>query len=217
MAPPDRRNRPHTAIVAAFAVAITAAALAEYPKPSLYPVSWELGFTHGTPRRIVVDVPGETVPQAYWYMTYTVTNKTDREQMFLPVFELLTRDGQVIRSDNKIPAKVFDVIKSRERNQFLEPFTKISGELRIGEDQARDGVAIWPELDSRMGRFSVFVSGLSGEAVVMQDDSGAVMKDKSGEPIILRKTLELKYHIRGDEVYPGEDEVNKTTQVWVMR
>jgi ABC-type transporter MlaC component len=43
------------------------------------------------------------------------------------------------------------------------------------------------------------------------------MKDKDGNPIILRKTLQLNYHIRGDDVYPGEDEVNVNKSDWVMR
>src|ERR1041384_1948066 len=43
------------------------AAVAQYPKPSIYPVSWELKFTHGLPKRIVVEVPGSSTPQAFWY------------------------------------------------------------------------------------------------------------------------------------------------------
>src|SRR5436309_10296030 len=85
-----------------------------YPKPSPYPVSWELKFEHGKPQRIVVEVPGAAAPQAYWYLTYTVTNNTDKEQTFLPVFEMLTEDGRIIRSDKAIPAGVFGAIKQRE-------------------------------------------------------------------------------------------------------
>jgi len=58
-------------ICAAFAVCT---ARADYPKPSPYPISWELNFEHSKPKRIVVDVPGQSAPKAYWYMTYTVTN-----------------------------------------------------------------------------------------------------------------------------------------------
>jgi hypothetical protein len=35
--------------------------------------------------------------------------------------------------------------------------------------------------------------------------------------VILRKTLQLNYLVRGDDVYPGEDEVNENPQEWVMR
>src|SRR4051812_35912311 len=60
---------------------------AEYPKPSPYPKSWELEFQHGLPKRVVVQTVGKPA-QAYWYMTYSVTNNTDKEQLFLPAFEL---------------------------------------------------------------------------------------------------------------------------------
>ncbi|MDW8263539.1 MAG: hypothetical protein RMJ35_13510 [Phycisphaerales bacterium] len=180
-----------------------------YPRPALYPTSWELDFSHGLPQRIVVEVPGQG-GQAFWYMTYTVTNNSDREQMFLPLFELLTEDGRTVRSDQSIPAVVFERIRERERKSLLEPFYKTAGPLLIGPEQAKDGVAIWPEIQLRMGRFSIFVEGLSGETATV----------KLGErDVILRKTLQLNYHIRGDEVYPGEDEVNRDepAEVWIMR
>ena len=63
----------------------------------------------------------------------------------------------------------------------------------------------------------IFVGGLSGEAVRLKNDDGTEAKNAEGKPIILRKTLQLNYHIRGDEVYPGEDEVDKEPEAWVMR
>jgi hypothetical protein len=142
-------------------------------------------------------------------MTYTVTNNTDHEQLFLPEFDLVTEDGKVVRNDTNIPAAVFQAIKKREGMRFLQPAAQIGGELRIGDDQAKDGVAIWPEPSPRMGKFQIFVSGLSGET--------ATVKGPDGKDIILRKTLELNYLIRGDDVYPGEDDVNEEPQRWVMR
>lgn len=191
--------------------------LADYPKPSPYPIAWELKFDYGTPRRLVIDVPGSPVAQAYWYLTYTVTNNTDREQTFMPIFELLTEDGSVIRSDKNIPARVFETIKTQEKIKFLEPYPQIAGEIRLGEDQARDGVAIWPEPRSEMGHFSIFVGGLSGEIVQLKDAAGNPVKNAEGTPVILRKTLQLNYLIRGDNVFPGEDEVNENPKQWVMR
>lgn len=185
------------------------AAPVEYPKPALYPTTWELGFTSALPQRIVVDLPGKG-PQAFWYVTYTVTNNTDREQLFLPRFDLLTNDGEVIRSERGVPAVVFEQIKQREKKSLMEPFHQIGGSLRIGEDQARDGVAIWPEPAGKMGRFSIFVEGLSGETATVK---------LGDQDVILRKQLQLNYHIRGDEVYRGEDPVtaSDTAQAWVMR
>jgi hypothetical protein len=185
------------------------AAWADFPKPSVYPVSWELKFTHGVPKRVVVNVPGVSEPKAYWYLTYEVMNSTDREMTFLPVFQMLTQEGKVVRSDNGIPGKVLEVIRTRENNPNLMSMAQIGGTLRIGEDQAKDGMAVWEEIPGRAGQFSVFVQGLSGET--------ANVKGPDGKEVTLRKTLQLNYLIRGDEVYPGEDQVNENPSRWVMR
>ncbi len=191
-------------------------AAGSYPKPSPFPVTWEFDFRHKPVKRIVVDVPGGA-PQAFWYMTYSVTNKTDQARTFLPVFEMLTEDGKVIRSDRNLPYKVFTEIKAREKNRFLEHFTQIGGEVRIGEDEARDGVAIWKEPSPEMGTFSIFLTGLSGEIARLKDAEGKDLKGADGQSIILRKTLQMNYFVRGDEVYPGQDEVNTRPEAWVMR
>lgn len=189
---------------------------ADHPKPSVYPISWELKFDHSKAKRIVVDVPGQG-NRAFWYMTYTVMNPTDQEQQFLPEFEMLTRDGKVMRSDNNISPKVLDAIKQRERNNALQSALQIAGPIRAGEDQAKEGVAIFPEPDPRMGTFSIFVSGLSGEIAQVKDDNGQAVKDKDGQPIILRKTLEAVYQVPGDERFPGEDAIVDKGENWVMR
>ena len=204
-------------LICATAAVVPSVARGDHPRPSIYPISWELKFTHGMPKRIVVEPPGQTVPQAYWYMTYSVTNNTDRERTFLPFFELVTREGKVIRSDKHIPARVFEAIKAREKNRFMQPSWEIAGELRVGEDQAKEGVAIWPEPEARMGQFAIYVGELSGEIAAVKDSAGQPVKDGQGKPVILRKTLQLNYLIRGDEVYPGEDEVNEQAERWVMR
>jgi hypothetical protein len=196
------------AAVVSLNASVPVARAATYPTPSPYPISWQLEFSHAVPKRIAVDT-GTGTPEPFWYMTYTVTNNTREERMFLPFFEMVTGTGQTLRSDKNIPVSVFDAVKRREGNRLLENFLAIGGEIRIGVDQARDGVAIWREPDARMGRFSIFAGGLSGEAVTA--------KGPDGKDLFLRKTLQLNYFIRGDEVYPGEDEVNVDAERWVMR
>lgn len=195
-------------VVGSMIAGVAPAVRADYPKPSLYPVTWELKFTHSMPKRVVVNVPGGG-PQAYWYMTYTVTNPSDREVTFIPLFEMLTNEGQIVRNDQGIPGRVLDVIRGRENNPGLLSQAQIGGQLKIGEDQAKDGIAVWPEQPGRLGQFSIFVQGLSGET--------AKVKGPDGKDITLRKTLQLNYLVRGDEVYPGEDQVNENPSRWVMR
>lgn len=188
-----------------------------HPEPNPYPVSWEFKFSSDLPRRIAVEVPGERLPRAYWYITYQVTNLTDREQMFLPVFEMLTDDGRVIRSDRSIPAVVFEAIKARHGNPLLQSAARIAGPLLVGADQVKFGVAIWEEPAPRVPGFTVFVAGLSGETATPTDPEGKPLLDKNGQPIVLRKSLVLNYTTRGDEFFPGEDRIERLKRVWVMR
>ena len=197
---------------------------ADPPEPSPYPISWELTFEHKEPRRIVVNVSGSRTPKAYWYLPYTITNEGEEAQDFIPQFQLLTARGKIHRSGRNIPKQVFDAIRGRERNDLLVPPTRVGGEIRPGVDQARDSVAIWEEPEPDMDTFRIFVGGLSGEFVELKDDEGKPLTDSKGEPIILRKTLQLTYHTNGDEVYPGEDPLQKgegrigrNAKVWVMR
>lgn len=195
-----------------------------FPKPSVYPITWQLKFSHGEPKRIVVKPRGSNSAQAFWYMTFTVTNLTDEEQRFLPVFEMVTGDGKVIRSDKGISPDVFDAVKAREHSKLLEPIDKIAGRLLIGEDQARDGVAIWPEPSTRMGTFQIFVGGLSGEEVTLKNGEAYTIKDwtkvteeEKKSLITVRKTLQLTYQIPGDENHPEEHPVIAKGEEWVMR
>ena len=224
------RLAPALALFVGLVIAASPAArrAGDYPEPSPYPIAWELKFDHSRPKRIVVQIPGQG-PRAFWYVTFTVTNETEENQTFLPVFEMLTRDGKIIQSDKNVPFHVFDAIKRKEQNRYLLPSAKIGGVLRVGEDQARDGVAIWPEPMTEMGSFSIFVSGLSGETVTMKMVDGKPVKVKpenisqelkgvkKEDVIVLRKTLQLNHVIYGDDRFPGLDQVNVKESQWVMR
>ena len=232
------RSRSRIAAVAAATVLLAAAVVAplpravaapDFPVPSAYPVSWELDFTHGKPTRIAVDVPGSVTPKAYWYMTYTVTNNGDREQRFYPQMDLVTTDGQVHAADQHVPQRVYDQIKGAERNPRIESFLTLNGPIRLGPAEAREGVAVWPETQLRMDHFQVYVTGLSGEAVTLKKGEGGKMVKATAADLVadrdqkpsglttLRKTKQLNFFIRGDDVYPGEDEVNVDAEEWVMR
>lgn len=179
-----------------------------YPTPSVYPISWQFEFEHSEPKRVVIEAPGQPNPEAYWYITYRITNNTDQERIFLPVFELMTEDGRLSRSDRNIPPGVFETIKGRERNEFLQTQAQIGGQLRLGEDQAKDGVAIWKEPMPEMGQFTIFVSGLSGESATTKIGD---------QEFRLRKTLKLDYLVRGDEIQPHRDVVTPQGEEWIMR
>lgn len=192
-----------------------------FPKPSPYPVAWQLTFTSIKPQRIVITPPGATTPQAYWYIPYSVINNSRDEQEFLPVFEMMTQDGKVIRSDKDIPDSVLAEIRVREKNPDLLSALKAAGTLRVGIDQAKMAVAVWKEPQVMMGQFKIFVGGLSGENVVLTDENGKTVEntDANGKkaPAVVRKTLQLTYKLLGDELYPGVDPIEKIAEEWVMR
>ena len=220
------RNWPKTIAIASLAMVLTASVVLAFPKPSVYPVSWQYKFDYNKPKRIAVRTPGDAAAQGYWYMTFTLTNKDidDPSVRFLPIFELLTREGKIIRSDKEVPPNVYEEISRREGHK-LEPLDKIRGKILMGEDQARDGVCVWPEPAPRMGTFSIFFSGLSGETIYLDKEGKLVdtkdwtkiSEDEKKAFISLRKTLEVTYTIPGDEMYPGEDAVNFVKQEWLMR
>ncbi len=198
------------------ATTLVSTAPARYPQPAIAPTAWELDFSSETPRRIVVEVPGESVPRAYWYMTYVVTNNTGAEQFYLPRFEMVAKDGSVIPSDTELSGSVFQAVARKERQKPLVSSLKLAGQILQGQDQAKYGVAIWQESAVEMGNFSVFVHNLSGEATPLTDSKGETLKDAAGQPIVLRKTKQIDFVVAGDEVYSG-DPIRKAGESWVMR
>jgi hypothetical protein len=209
-----------TIVIAALALFAVAELASAAPQPSPYPISWELKFDAGKPKRIVVVPAGGNKAEAFWYLPFAVTNLGSQEQRFLPVFEMMTEDGNVVRSDNKIPVNVLEEIKRVEANPELESMTQIAGTIKVGEENVREGVAIWREPTPEMGNFTIFVSGLSGESIILKDDKGnPVMKEVDGRklPVVMRKTRKLDYHVPGDARLRGNDPANFVEGSWVMR
>lgn len=204
-----------------------------FPEPSVYPIAWEVRFRAATPRRIVVQLAGQPTPLAYWYLTYSAVNRGDKEVQFEPEFTLSVQvDGRpkMIAGNRAIPGEVFEAIKRREGNPLLISPRKISVDpLNPGEEQSRDGVAIWEEPTQKLGTFSVFVAGLSGEQVTLRKAGDRFVKVdpakgadelkdvKEEDRVTLRKQLQLTYQVLGDERAAGNAPIVKKGEKWVMR
>jgi hypothetical protein len=185
-------------------ICLLSAAIAHaFPEPSPYPTSWELKVELTAPRRVVVD------GKAYWYLTYNVVNNTSEEQTFLPVFEVLTPDGKVTRADRLIPLSVVNEVKHQAGGKFLEQANQIAGPIRVGEDNARDGVTIWPEASPEDREFTVFFTGFSGETAKVQGPDNA--------EITLHKTLKVDYAVPGDAKFRQVNSVQEVGRAYVMR
>ena len=202
-----RMSIPIAALSIVFAMALPLRA--DYPQPSPYPVSWELTFNHSLPKRILFQGPGDVNPLAYWYVTYHVANNTDVDKvLFYPQFDMMLENGQDARSDIGIAPAVFEAIKKKEHLKYLQSNDTIGGELRQGEDQSKDGVAIWSEPRLRMGTFTIFCAGFWGETAVVK------VGDKD---VTLHKTLQLTYHLDSDEAHPGGGDLVQKDEQYVMR
>jgi hypothetical protein len=190
-------------------LAIVAPSQADYPQPSPFPVSWELTLDHSLPKRILVQGPGDANPLPYWYITYHVVNNTDRDKiLFYPSFDMMLETGEVTHSDMGIAPAVFDAIKKKERLKYLQSEDLIGGDLLHGEDQSKDGVAIWAEPRLRMGTFTIFCTGFWGESATVKVD------DKD---VTLHKTLQLTYHLDSDENHPGGGDLVAKDETYIMR
>ena len=197
----------------------------QVPEPKIVAARWQLDLDYQRPRMIRVRIPGTAKPQTYWYMLYTVTNKTGADRIFEPGFDLYTDTGQLLHAEDEVSPYVFSAVKRRHNNPLLVSDVTIRGKLLQGEDNAKDGVAIWRDFDPKARAFDVFITGLSGESIrvklpvplketVVEDGKKVtVVKNE----VLLRKTLKLEYSIPGDAAARGQIEPKFIKSDWVMR
>ena len=196
-------------LLAGFAVAAARPALA-YPEPQIVTTSWQLEFESAKPSTISVNVPGAQGPQLYWYMTYTVENQSGRDRLFIPEAWIMTDAGDLIPANRNIAPEVFRAIAQREQNALLQSPASTAGRLLEGEDNARDGVVIWPVPDHDVDHVRIFFAGLSGETHEVEDPL-------TGETRVLRKTLMLAYETPGDTSHREGQPFILRSRAWVVR
>ncbi len=220
-------------VMAVFALGLTAPPenqVGKGPQPAATPVAWEFEFKFLDPQRIEVQSPETGANEVYWYMVYTVTNRGDRSQMFFPMFQVVTDDLKVFDSDTGISKLVFDAIKERHKqtHPYLVHPTKAIGDLLAGADNARESVAIWRQIDLNLDKFTVYVSGLSGESRFVRNPAFDATKPETpdrpgakhgGNPkyFTLRKTLEIRYNLPGSATARSQAEPERRVIRWVMR
>lgn len=214
-------------LLAATAMVVFAASPARTaPQPSDSPVSWELDITLDAPRAIDVVLPGQTTAQRFWFLRYTVTNRTDEDRIFVPDSVLYTDTGQVLRGGSRVPSAVFRAIQQLYNDPLLQDMSGMTGKILQGEDNAKDGVAIWTDFDPKAGAFDIFMGGLSGETAeiklpkpiqVVEIDAKGNEKLVEKESVILSKTMHLSYSIPGEAAVRSHTEPKLLRQEWVMR
>ncbi len=220
------------------------------PEPSPVRTSWELSFEPSPPMRISVDAGKGS--RGYWYMLYTVTNNTGEDVDFHPE---IVRVNEI---ESELPAekaskhprkasgigvdpamvglhpKVFREIQQRhaKTSPFLVSPIHAIGKLLQGKDNARTSVAVFPDLDPRVSKFTLYIAGLSGEWISkpnpMYDprrptpDASQASGETAGGAenpkfFVLRKTLAMPYTLPGDAKTRGSASPVLGKMSWVMR
>jgi hypothetical protein len=179
---------------------------AAYPKPAPVPARWELTFEPGDLRLYVDEYTGE----AYWFFTYKIINRTGAQRIWAPTFVLYNDQGEIMTSGRDVPAKVTQDLLDLLDNDFMESQSRLIGEIREGAEFAKEGIVIWPVNEFDVNEITIFIAGLSGE-------TARVTNPRTGEEIILRKTLERNYLVRGNALARGTKPVEFVSQRWILR
>lgn len=158
-------------------------------------MDWSLDFRPG-PLRLFTTSQGK----AYWYFTYRVINRTGKERMWAPRFELFTDKGAIKTSGRSVPTDVTRSILALLNDPLMQDQNQIIGEIRIGDENAKDGLVVWPADDLAVTEFTVFVTGASGKVRKVPDP-------RTNAPRVERWTIRFNYLVPGDPVSRGSTPV----------
>ena len=179
------------------------------PQPDPVPRRWELTVEPGPLRVATINIPEEG-PRAFYYFTYRVTNNTGTDQTLAPIFELYTDDGEILRSNRRVPRDAVRQILEMLRNPLLEDEISIQGPILAGRENAKDGLVVWPADNFRINDVTIFAVGFSGE-------TRRYIRPDTGEEILLRKTLELRHEVPGELNPRSSRPLERVQQRWILR
>lgn len=184
--------------------------------------TWQLDFEFFDPQRIILRLPGDTHKTTFWYLLYRVTNNTGRDVEFYPAFSVVTNRLQAVEGGSEISPSVYDGIASRHKKEY--PFfarpSKITGLLLQGADSARTSAAVFRAFDPEVDRFTLYVSGLSGDVErVINPGFNADKPETEANPrsFVMRRTLAVTYDLPGDAKTRHASLPIRRTRSWVMR
>jgi hypothetical protein len=210
-------------ILTVLAMGLTASCpLRAAPKPAIVPPAdtWQMDILiHGDPQRIVVQFPGFDQPKVFWYLPYTISNNTGRDVDFYPDFEIFTDTFKLYKAGRGVRKAVFNAIRQRYNDTIplLEPEELITGRILRGEDNARDSVIIFEDIDPNATSVKIFASGLSNESTTIESPIYKNPATGKGKGILLKKTLMLQYQMPGDAYSPDQKVMLYRSRQWIMR
>jgi hypothetical protein len=195
-----------------------------FPKPASVPMNWELQFKFQPIQRIKVAIPGQG-ERTFWYVVYTVTNNTGKDVVFQPEFTVVTDALKVLNANINVAPEVFKAIQKQYKQTypFLQHPRELIGKLGQGADNAKDSIAVWPDFSGPVSSFDLYVGGLSGEAIELNNPAfvdGSEETDANPKTFVLRKTLRIKYVLPSDSVKRSQVTAGlgeRPAMEWVMR
>lgn len=158
-------------------ILVAAAPAQGAPEPLPVPRRWQLDVEVGPLRMVKID------GREYLYLTYKVVNNSGEDLLFAPSFELATDEGHVMRSGRGVPVSVTRQVMEMLENPFLEDQIAILGMLLQGEENAKEGVVIWPANGLDVDEISIYAAGFSGETATLElPATGTTTPKASGTP-----------------------------------
>jgi hypothetical protein len=182
-----------------FAAIPSASAVATATPTSLGGRDWAIDFVPGHLRLYVDPTDG----RHYWYFTYLVTNNNERDLVFAPRIELFFDSGEILRSGRGVPSRVVGQLKELLGDPLLEDQNRIIGDLLVGPENARAGIAVWPAEDQDVTELTLFVQGLSSQFKEVEHP-------ETGEKVTLYRTLRREYIVPGDPIARGSTPLELT-------
>jgi len=184
------------------------------PEPDPVSSRWQLDVDPGPLRVTYVHTP--EAEGAYLYFTYSVTNNTGKDLEFVPSFDMVNDDGDLMLSGVGIPPSVTKSILTSLEYPFLQDQIEILGPIQQGPENAKHGLVIWSLEDFDADEIRIFGAGFSGET-----DSIELTDPRTGKKkrLVFRKTLMLRYATPGniDVTAMGDQPFDLVEKRWIMR
>ncbi len=187
------------------------------PKPAIVqgPLLWTADATFEHLQQIVYQPSEQSKPRRFWYLILTVNNNTGKDIEFYPQCDLMTESFEILPAGKRVPQEIFEIVATLYRDKYPLLVSLAAADNRIlqGEDNARDMALIWSDFDSGAKNVKLFITGLSNETAVVNPPGTG----DTSQRVYLRKTLELRYHLKGDAAWRSNSDIVYRGHQWVMR
>lgn len=190
------------------------------PQAGLVSPSWELDVEFFDPQRISVSTPTGT--QTYWYVLYRVINRTGKDVRFFPSARIVTNTLRVVDAGDGVHPSAYDAIAARHRGDFpfFAPPVKVTGLILQGAANARESAAVFQQFDPEASSFKVYLGGLAGEKVRVNNtafDPALPESEENPRSFLAQRTLEISYDLPGDRNTRAVAKPIRRDRQWVMR